>query len=382
MTPDATSPLKGGMDCARVAREEILEGYLLGKLSGDDRDAFEQHYFECAQCFDELRTVQATRDELASGRVRVQSNTWHWLVRWLPLGLAAGAFPTTLAPAGVVVAVLAGFVWLWSTVSHVPNEAPNSLPSQAPSTQAAPGRSDGIVGTAATQQVIEPPPYQPQTLPRPLNEATRRFEHGMESYRKADYGVAVTYLRSARAVDPNAVDINFFLGVSELVLGNLDPAINSLRQTIALGRSQYLADAHFYLAKAFLQRNDPLAAESELGQLFATDLRGSRREETFRLLDLIHHNLTGTISGTVIDSTGAAFPGVRVTMSDVGTGRKFIFVVDDAGEYFARLPIGNYDVTFVTPTIKTQTFVVRGRSLHGGEDLKIHPRLSRETTGR
>jgi carboxypeptidase family protein len=170
--------------------------------------------------------------------------------------------------------------------------------------------------------------------------------------------------------------------VSELVLGNLDPAINSLRQTIVVGDSPYLEDAHFYLAEAFLRRNDPLAAESELNQVIAGNLRGARSKEALRLLEVIHQQMTGTISGTVVDSTGAAFPGVRVIIRSVDTPGTRIFFVDAAGDYFARLPVGNYDVTFVTPTIKTRTFVVRGRTLHGGEDLKIHPSLSRETPER
>ena len=36
----------------------------MGRLSEEDRDAFEEHYFECARCFDELQTLQAIREEL------------------------------------------------------------------------------------------------------------------------------------------------------------------------------------------------------------------------------------------------------------------------------------------------------------------------------
>ena len=32
------------MNCDRVAREEILENYLMGRLSDEDRDSFEQHF--------------------------------------------------------------------------------------------------------------------------------------------------------------------------------------------------------------------------------------------------------------------------------------------------------------------------------------------------
>ena len=52
------------MDCARVAREEIVERYVVGGLSDEDRSAFEEHYFECARCFEELEALQAIQAEL------------------------------------------------------------------------------------------------------------------------------------------------------------------------------------------------------------------------------------------------------------------------------------------------------------------------------
>ena len=36
-------------------------------LSDEDRDAFEEHYFECARCFEELQALQGIRGELSCG---------------------------------------------------------------------------------------------------------------------------------------------------------------------------------------------------------------------------------------------------------------------------------------------------------------------------
>ena len=58
-----------------MARDEILESYLLRRLIEEDRDAFEQHYFECARCFDELQTLQAIRDELPRARVEWETKS-------------------------------------------------------------------------------------------------------------------------------------------------------------------------------------------------------------------------------------------------------------------------------------------------------------------
>jgi predicted negative regulator of RcsB-dependent stress response len=57
---------------------------------------------------------------------------------------------------------------------------------------------------------------------------------------------------------------------------------SALRATIALGDSAYLEEAHLYLAKAFLRRNDLAAAEAQLKTLI--QLRGSGSGEAQRLL--------------------------------------------------------------------------------------------------
>ena len=115
------------------------------------------------------------------------------------------------------------------------------------------------------------------------DEATARFQRGMEQYRKADYGRAADDLREAVELDPDAAHAHFFLGMSDLLLGQDNAAIDQLRATIALGDSPYLEEAHFYLAKAFLRQKDLGAAEMQLKTLI--ELRGSRTAEARQLLD-------------------------------------------------------------------------------------------------
>src|SRR5688572_30188495 len=101
MSGNTTHSTNSPMDCDRVAREDVLESYLGDRLSPDDRDAFEEHYFGCARCFDDLRLLESIRTELRPAA-------------------AASAFPTRrrltwLAPAAGVAAVvvLASTVVLW-----------------------------------------------------------------------------------------------------------------------------------------------------------------------------------------------------------------------------------------------------------------------------
>ena len=304
MTSDATSPLKDGMDCARVAQEDILEGYLLGKLSEEDRDAFEEHYFECARCFDELTTLRAMREELGGPHIEPESTTRRLLV-WraaayvatpaiVLLGLAlwlreprSAPRETTLArtssqphPKPAEPAPIGTNGPSKPTIEQPPQIEPSphepSTPrrplrrpahapgettatqtaSQAQAERAGPrsaettGASDLTIERLAR---VEPASYQPDRLRGPVDEATQRFRRGMEQYVKGDFANAVEDLRVARTLDPNGAHISFFLGVSELMLGHVAAAIGSLQRTIALGDSPYLEDAHFYLAKALLQ---------------------------------------------------------------------------------------------------------------------------------
>ena len=56
--------------------------------------------------------------------------------------------------------------------------------------------------------------------------------------------------------------------------------------------------------------------------------------------------VTGTIVGTVVDSTGAVVAGAKVTITNTGTGLTRTVTSDNAGEYTApSLPTGTYLVT-------------------------------------
>src|SRR5436309_9733773 len=55
--------------------------------------------------------------------------------------------------------------------------------------------------------------------------------------------------------------------------------------------------------------------------------------------------VTGTILGTVTDTTGAVIPGATVTLTHTATGRARTLTTDAAGEYTApQMPTGQYTV--------------------------------------
>ena len=82
---------------------------------------------------------------------------------------------------------------------------------------------------------------------------------------------------------------------------------------------------------------------------------------------------TGTILGVLLDQTGAVLPGVKVVIVSVDTGQKHETVTSKVGQYATRLPVGNYEVSFLLPNF--QPFTARGLSLHVNDRLQVNGKL-------
>jgi hypothetical protein len=76
----------------------------------------------------------------------------------------------------------------------------------------------------------------------------------------------------------------------------------------------------------------------------------------FTTLPLLAQRITGDISGTVLDSTGAAVKDAKVTAINVATGETRSAVTSDAGFYrILELPPGNYKVDVTVPGFKRES---------------------------
>jgi Putative zinc-finger len=82
------------MDHNEVVRQKLTERYLLNELEGEQRDQFEEHYFECPECALDIRTgsefVESSKVILAqpaeetapaegASRKPVRQGWWGWL---------------------------------------------------------------------------------------------------------------------------------------------------------------------------------------------------------------------------------------------------------------------------------------------------------------
>jgi len=177
-----------------------------------------------------------------------------------------------------------------------PREAPSTMPGSsavvegpggAATTREASGDFGQIKLTSAQGAellrigAVEPPPYsfsgfgQHAKYPkgggvsgfgkRNDNSDTGRvlFQKGMDVYVEGRYKDALDTLLQASRQDKKTDDINFYLGICEILTGRLQDAEASLRSVVASGNSLYLQSAHYYLGKTYVQRMKLDQAEAE-----------------------------------------------------------------------------------------------------------------------
>ncbi|MBM3813849.1 MAG: hypothetical protein FJW20_19655 [Acidimicrobiia bacterium] len=95
---------------------------------------------------------------------------------------------------------------------------------------------------------------------------------------------------------------------------------------------------------------------------------------------LVAQNVTGTISGLVMDPSGAVVPSVNVTAINTGTSARFQTVSDSTGLYALRLlPAGLYEVTAEVSGFKK--YETRGIRLQVNEIARLDITLAVGSTG-
>jgi len=236
------------MDCALVKDENLSARYLLGELSEDKQVAFEEHFFECERCFEELETLRAVQAELVESEDAVQAQVptrGPRRIWFIAVGMAAAVVAIGIA------------LQLMTPATTVPPE---------------------LLELAR----IEPPHYQEVRLRGAADEAQQRFRTAMEFYSAGDYASAIPGLEDAAELDPTAPNVSFFLGACYLLTGRTSEGVETLQRTVDLGDTPYLEEALFLLAKASLQTGDRGTAEEALRQVIG--LEGEWESESRSLL--------------------------------------------------------------------------------------------------
>jgi tetratricopeptide (TPR) repeat protein len=244
------------MNCQRIENSDLTAKYVSGQLDGLEREAYEEHFFSCAQCFQDVQLQLAIRNELVQAAPLPRRKT------------AASRIAVWGAIAALIVLAIA---------------IPWTRRTPPPTVAVVPPQPDRLVTLAR----VEAPAYQTPVL-RGARERDARFSEAMKQYVQRNYPAAIEGLNAAVAADPKFADAKFFLGVCHLLQGNSSAAISQFNKTIALGDTLDLEPAHFYLAKAFLQTRDVPSAIRELEATIALggDLEPQARQLLVQLKTL------------------------------------------------------------------------------------------------
>ena len=243
------------MNCREVEEQDIVERYFLGQLTDLQRDEFEQHYFECDVCSAELQTEYAVQEELRHHPLLRSRERGAWIRQkwfWMP------AFALL---ASMSLLLITGIWW------HARKLRSQLAVSQIPVTKPAaePNRGRATSGPNLEELArVQPPPYSAVLLRGAEDEAQVDFDNAMRQYVKGAYPGAIPGLRAAVKASPRTARYSFYLGACYLMTGQTDTAIASLQRTISLNETHYSQQAHYYLAKAYLQEKDVSHAKEQL----------------------------------------------------------------------------------------------------------------------
>jgi len=265
------------MICREVEEQDILEAYLLDRLTEPEREEFEKHYFECASCFSQLQTGLTVQEDLRrqpplpkQARGASLRDAWVW----------APAFAT------ILVILSAGIWWYSAQKGRLSQQAVTSPTKANPEVSVQPQTplAAPSVHSSSMQELarVEPPPYSAVVLRGTEDAPHEAFRNAMQNYVKGDYAYAIPGVRVAVKASPRVPRFNFYLGACYLLTGQTDSAIVSFRKTVSLGDPAYSESAHFYLAKAYLSKNEVSAAKVELRT--TVRLRGDHEAEAGDIL--------------------------------------------------------------------------------------------------
>jgi hypothetical protein len=213
------------LTCEGVEAGGLVERYTAGQLAPAEQDAFESHFLTCDRCQRALLLGAAIRASLPNTPLPARPSRRVGFLWGIGLAAAAGLATVLLLPTG---------------------EASGSL------------RRLGDLTVAPIYLGI---PVRGAPLP-----GDSIFDRAMSAYRDAHYGQAIVALRIAVDAGVDRAPAEFFLAASQLMTNRAQPAADGFTRVIDLGATPYLAEAHYYRAKALLRLGRPDAALADLVQ--------------------------------------------------------------------------------------------------------------------
>ncbi|MCP5053222.1 MAG: zf-HC2 domain-containing protein [bacterium] len=213
----------------------LIDGYLARELATTKQEAFELHYFECDDCFAQLKVAERFHSKeipiVLTGKQKAA--IWQWSFNWKP----AAAF------ASLLVIVLASIF----TINH----------------------SNHMDFLYRVSEVSAPDYFAPETRAADNNfttKATDPFDEAMIRYKQKDYTGALKFLNGIKPTDSNP-QVSFFKGVCLLFTDELKSALTQFDQIIEEMDPSYYDEAIYYKAISLLRMNKEKQALEQLNHL-------------------------------------------------------------------------------------------------------------------
>ena len=130
--------------------------------------------------------------------------------------------------------------------------------------QAPPYTFSGFASSSGHAATMDPRALSGKSEKSAADQPRPFFRDAMAAYVDQRYTDASDLLEQAARAEPNAADVNFYLGACRLLVGKPADAIAPLQNVLADEKSLWAQSAHFYLAKAFIQTGDLIRAEEHL----------------------------------------------------------------------------------------------------------------------
>jgi len=268
---DATNLGSGVMDCETIRKRHLAGEYRAGRLTAEEAEDYERHFFACDRCFAELRFEDHVADRISeegsslfaaeAGREKShrerEPSGWRGLLDPARLRSARAAFGLRagVVAVTVVLAVLA--------VDH-------------------------LSGPSSSVRDLWPPTAHPYLASELRGGAgSAEFRRGMEAYVAGRYEEAADWLRRSAEAAPRNGEVPFYLGVSLLMLEDAEGAAAALRTAVEHVPSSALY--RWYLAQAELKRGRVEAAEVELNRIVESGREYT--DEAQRMLQRISETL-------------------------------------------------------------------------------------------
>jgi tetratricopeptide (TPR) repeat protein len=231
--------------------------YEFGALEDARRSIFLNHLVECEWCHNQVYSMDpfsarfreqrtAAQRERAGTRPAAENKSTS---RFLGLWCIQQAIPVVVF---VVLLVGAGAWIVWRSMPSRTRQVANERLSRLEHIQ------------------IPKALYSPPEKPVQMREPEKAFNSAMEAYQHDDFETAIERLWTLNELQPaNTREVNFYLGVSLMLVGRNRDAIGPLNQVIESGNGRLGEKGRYYLALAYVKTGQIKEAVSEADAIIA-----------------------------------------------------------------------------------------------------------------